>query len=362
MNLTDGLAEHLQDVVPPHPDLDRVVREGNRRRRTRLVAQAAAVALVVGALGGTAVLLRGGSDAVSEPPLLSTGPMDFSHGLRAYADPGRVVVIGGRSVVAKDLSADGMLYLDTDAAATDEGIVYFRSGRPFLLQADGTSRSLWDRPVDDPSGWHPTAKNDATGPRVAFAVRHGDQVSLVVRGLDSDSTVTLPVDCDGPSGCDRLVVDGIDSGTVFVRTAEGTFTWRYMAGKGGDELQPFAGRRTRVADVRNRTVLYDGPRPEVTLAGWRYVAGAIDAQLTFDGEHILSWSPVLKSIGNDEAIILQLPDDAQFFTVDTDGSILAATTGDPARFFDCEVPSGACEPIGDLQMTGGDPLFIGNDM
>jgi hypothetical protein len=71
---------------------------------------------------------------------------------------------------------------------------------------------------------------------------------------------------------------------------------------------------------------------------------------------------VLESIGNGEAITLDLPDSAQFFTVDTDGSILAATVTDPTRFFDCEVPSGACEQIGELNVTGGDPQFVGNDM
>jgi hypothetical protein len=315
---------------------------------------------VVGALGGTAVLLRGGGggdDSVSVPSI-ATGPMDLSHGLRAYGDPGGQVRMGGRSFPAKDME-----WLDTDAAATSAGIVFFQDGRPFLLDETGRPTSLWDGPVDDPKGWHPTAKNDASGDAVAFAVRNGDRLRVVVRNLATTATVSLPVDCDGPSGCDKLVVDGIDSGTVFVRTAAGTFTWRYAAGKGGDELAPFAGRRTRVADVRSRTVLYDGPRPEVTLEGWTYVAGAIDAQLTFDGAHVLYWSPDLEPVDPaGRTIHLDLPDDAQFFTVDTDGSILAATTGDPARFFDCEVPSGACEPIGDLQMTGGDPLFIGNDM
>jgi hypothetical protein len=264
--------------------------------------------------------------------------------------------MGGRSFPAED-----MQWLDTDAAATSAGLVFFDDGRPFLLGGDGHPEALWDGPVDDPKGWHPTAKNDATSPAVAFAVRDGDTVTLVVRNPLAERRTTLPVRCDGSAGCDGLVVDGIDSGVVFVRTRWGTFVWRPTSEE-AKGLEPFAGPRTRVADVRHRTVLYDGPRPTVTLPGWTYVAGAIDAQLTFDGKHVLSWSPVLKSIGNDEAITLDLPKDAQFFTVDTDGSILAATTGDPARFFDCALPDGVCEPIGDLQMTGGDPQFIGNDM
>ena len=46
---------------------------------------------------------------------------------------------------------------------------------------------------------------------------------------------------------------------------------------------------------------------------------------------------------------------ATFFAVDTDGSILAATAGNPAHFYDCEVPSGRCDDLGSLKMTGGDP-------
>ena len=362
MNLTDGLTEHLQDLTPPPPDLDRVVSRGRRLRRTRLTAQAAAAVLVVGAAGGTALLLRDGDDAVSLPSIASAGPMDLSHGLRAYADPGREVRMGGRSFPADELSADGMLYLDTDAATTPYGLVWFKAGRPFLLGQDGTSRARWQGPVDDPRGWHPTAKVDSSAAVVAFAVRFGSQVTLVVRDLTEASVISLPLDCEGEAGCAGVVVDAIDSGSVFVRTERGTFRWDYTAAKGGDRLLPFAGPRTRVADVRNQTVLYDGPRPTVTLEGWTYVAGAVDAQLTFDGRHILSWSPVLKSTGNGEAITLQVPEDTQFFSFDTDGSVLAATTGDPARFFDCELPSGACEEIGTMQMTGGDPQFIGNDM
>jgi hypothetical protein len=42
--------------------------------------------------------------------------------------------------------------------------------------------------------------------------------------------------------------------------------------------------------------------------------------------------------------------------------VLAATTGDPAVFFDCELPSGTCDEIGRMRVTGGDPMFIGDDM
>ena len=167
MNLTDGLTEHLQDVTPPPPDLDRVVDRGRRLRRARLTVQVAVTALVVGAIGGGALMIRGddGGSSVTVPPI-AVGPMDLSHGLRAHGDPGGQVRMGNRSFPAKDME-----WLDTDAAATDEGIVFFQDGRPFLLDRTGKPRVLWTAPVDDPKGWHPTAKNDAAEPSVAFAGR-----------------------------------------------------------------------------------------------------------------------------------------------------------------------------------------------
>ena len=54
-----------------------------------------------------------------------------------------------------------------------------------------------------------------------------------------------------------------------------------------------------------------------------------------------------------------------FWAIDSDGSVLVARTdGKYPNFlvYDCEVPSGACEELGPLKTTGGDPLFIGVDM
>jgi hypothetical protein len=38
------------------------------------------------------------------------------------------------------------------------------------------------------------------------------------------------------------------------------------------------------------------------------------------------------------------------------------STSTSGGVFDCEVPSGRCAEVGPLVPTGGDPMFIGNDM
>src|SRR5690625_4709346 len=52
----------------------------------------------------------------------------------------------------------------------------------------------------------------------------------------------------------------------------------------------------------------------------------------------------------------------QFFAFDTDGSVLAATYGNPAKVYDCVLPSGKCTRLEDLSTKNGDPIFIGSDM
>ena len=353
-DLRIALSSHLDTVVPPTSDLAGIRRQQRRNRARKLafatVVTAAAAAVVIGAV----LLVRPGASPSTDstPDFVSPGTLDYSEGLRAYADPGRVLFLGGRS-----LPADDFAYLDTDAAATAYGMVFFDAGRPMLLREKGDTEALYDGAVEASQAFHPTAKADAHSADVAFAVMHDDQVTLVVRDLDADRMVaSRPLDC--ADTCQDVVVDGIDHGVVFVRTGGGTYLWNVA----NDDWTRFAGAQTRVADVRNRVVLYDGSAPTLPLNAWRYVQGAVDAQLTFDGRHVLSWSPTLSPVSAaDDPITLKAPG-AIFFTFDTDGSVLAATAGDPTTFLDCEVPSGKCEKLGTVKVTGGDPMFLGNDM
>ena len=357
MNLTDELAAQLDAVTPPRPDLGRVVqRARSRQRRRRLAGSGAAVALVglVAAGIGTGWVPELLPESTDE--LVATEPMDFGQGLRAFASPDGPVSMGGRTFSAGELEA-----LDTDAAATAYGVVYYRDGRPHLLGEDGSSTSLWDGPADSSGSWRPTAKSDADGRHVAFAVADGDTPTLVVRDLRSDEVHSGALDCDAEAGCTGVVIDGIDGGTVFVRTSEGTFTWDYLAAPDSG-LARFAAPGTRVADARAGVVLYDGPPPDVP-GDWRLVPGAIDAQLTFDGRHVLYWSATLQpTTPGEERLRLKAPESLVFFAMDTDGSVLAATAGDPARVYDCPLPSGRCVRIGAMPTRSGDPVFMGSDM
>ena len=356
--LPDVLRERLDALDVPSGDLVAVVREGvaRRRRRQRVRAGIAAAAAVAVVGGGLAVLGGADGDAGRGSDFAGVGALDLGDGLRAYADPGVTIHLGGRSFPAGDLD-----FLDTDAAATPFGVVFFEQGRPFLLGEDGRSEPLVDGPVEAVKDFHPTAKVDSAGPLVAWATATDGVTTLTVRDLETgDDVASTEVDCDG--SCADLVVDALDQGVVFVRDGGGTRTFDSATGEWAD----FAGRRTRVADVRNGVVLYDGPAP--TGSGWRLVKGAIDSQLTFDGRYLVAWSArLLPTEPGGSAILLDVPgrDGAlSFLTVDTDGSVLVASAVDYPDFtvYDCVLPSGACTSLGPLSTTGGDPLFIGNDM
>ncbi len=344
----------------PGGDLGRARAEGDRIRRRRhgtaaaitgglAVAAVTVVAVVAGADGGAVDIGRPDTDRV--PAVAPLGPLDFSGGLRAYLDPGAEIHLGGRVFSGRRLAN-----LDTDAAATSRGIVYYADGVPMLLEESGDSRPL--EPAAETGGdYRPTAKSDSDGTRVAYGAVLGGQPTVVVRDLVSDRVVTRPVS-------DDTVIDGLDDGVVALRDDTGTSLWDTDA----DTVSALAGTRTRVADLRGGVVLYDGPEPDgPAAADYRLVEGPIDAQLTFDGGHVLGWSGTLAPTDGGRPVVLdQGPSEEgyAFWTVDTDGSVLVAVPGrsNVADVWDCEVPSGACEALDPLEVDGGDPAFIGNDM
>lgn len=350
-DLRTALIDRLDAVQPPHGDITRARDQGRSiRRRRRGIAAGAAAAAVAAIVAGVAVLPDGvdpGGDRV-EDEYAALGPLDFTDGARAYA--GDEIHLGGRTFPWDD----AFTYFDTDAAATPYGIVFYDTGRPMLLDETGQVSALVDGPVGESRKFHPTAKPDALQPLVAWATLRDGAATITVRDMTTGDVASTDVDC---GGCGKLVIDGIDDGVVFVRDGDGTRTWDSATG----EWREFAGPRTRVADVRNGVVLYDGPAP-TSPGDRRLVKGAIDAQLSFDGEYVLYWSTTLESTtGGPPA---QLEQKGDFVTFDTDGSVLVAA---PARrsgyvVYDCELPTGRCAELGPLRATSGDPMFIGDDM
>jgi hypothetical protein len=196
--------------------------------------------------------------------------------------------------------------------------------------------------------------SDSSQPLVAYGATIEGRPHIVVHDFEHpDDPVAIK---EVPAGTE---ISAIDGGVVVLRTPAGSQAWNARSG----ELADLAGPKTRVADVRNGVLLYNGPAPTGPgAAAYRLVPGAIDAQLTFDGGHVLYWSSKLESTDGSAPIVLDQK--ASFFAVDTDGSILAAERmkSGGAEVYDCEIPSGRCEDLGHLPLTGGDPMFMGNDM
>jgi hypothetical protein len=364
--LTRSIAERVHEVPAPVPDLAGVRQRGRALRRRRAAGVVAAVGMTA-AVGGGALALGQTADSQaptpSEPQPISG--LDYSEGLRAFASPDEngEVSLGGRV-----LSRDDLGELDTEGTATPFGLVYFDGDQQVhLLQEDGTDVTLAPAPSSFPDAYRGSSKADAQRPLVAFTQPGDGRVSLLLHDLEAGRTLhTREVPCDGDD-CYEVVVEAVDRGLVFVRTSEGTYVWSPDAT--GDASWTLLGTgEFRVADARNRHILWSGaapaPGPGSPVADWAWTEGAIDAQLSFDGNHVLSWSPKLQPTTPGGSPITLDVDGAIFFTFDTDGSVLAAgqAKGQTSVFYDCVLPSGECTEIGTLSSTSGDPVFIGNDM
>lgn len=346
--LREVLHDELERVEVPTGDLAGVRRRGGRIRTGRRAAAGGVGMLAAGTVVGVLLLQHGGAAPAQERGVQPLGRLDYSEGLRAYADPGVELHLGGRTFSYGDLAG-----LDTDAAATPDGIVYYDHGVPLLLDVSGRSREL--EPGADRGGFTPTAKADAANPWVAYGAVLDGRPTVVVRDTGTGQEVAHREAGEG------VVIDALDDGVVLLRDGSGTVAWDVADGT----VARLAGPDTRVADLRGGTLLYDGPVPDGPAASrFDLVKGAIDSQLTHDGKYVLGWSPTLEATDGGEPLRLDLPRGATFFTIDTDGSVLAAALekGGPVVVYDCPVSTAPCERLGDLSTEGGDPEFIGNDM
>lgn len=360
------IAEQVERVPPPLPDVAVVRRRGQAMRRRRALAVGAAAAVVV---SGAFMFAQGGGGAQLRPDgpqqFDPVGQLDYSQGLRAFASPDDdgQISLGGRLFPRKDMS-----YLDTDATATPYGLVFFdRAAQAHLLEETGKDTTLAPAPAGIHADFRPSSKADAKLPLVAFTQPGGEAVTVVLHDLRAGRVVdTMRVPCSG-SACREVVVDAVDRGLVFVRTGDGTYVWDH--GVTGKARWTLVGEgEFRVADARNGRILWSHvaptPASDSPVADWAFTEGEIDAQLSFDGGHVLYWSPTLEPTTPDgQAITLEVKD-AIWFTFDTDGSVLAAANGGASVgvFYDCAIPSGSCTEIGEISTRGGDPMFIGNDM
>lgn len=359
-HLAVALKDHLADVVPPPGDLARVVQRGRSLRRRRHARNGVAVMAALAALWVGAMSFVPGAGERAEDQYAPVGPLDVSGGLRAYADPGVEIHLGGRV-----FDADELRHLDTDAIATPHGVVFYDAGRPMLLNEDGDVEALIRGSIDREPGFRPTAKIDSGSDEVAVAVLSEGQVSVTVRDLGTGEDVHSYSRTCAP--CAGTVIDAYDDDVLYLRTGTSTEAVLLDTGEVVD-----LGRDVRIADVRNGVLLYSGVVPTPDPAGvpeWTFVEGAIDGQLTFDGRYVLAWSSRLEPTDPaGEPVVLDVgPTDGSlgFWAMDTDGSVLVAAPDETYPNYtvhDCEVSSGTCTELGPLRTTGGDPAFLGSDM
>ena len=368
--LTRTITERVTAAEQPAPDLEAAVRRGRGiRRRRSLVTFALPVAVaVVGAVAIVTTRMDAPAPDRGTPgpeTFAPVGMLDYSQGLRAFASPDAdgELSIGGRTFSTQDKG-----YLDTDATATPYGLVFFdQAAQAHLLAQDGTDQTLAPAPSEQNTDLNLSAKADARLPLVAFTQPAADGVTVLLDDLETGRTLdSIDVPCAG-SDCKDVRVDGLDRGLVFVRTHAGTFVWDPKA-RGKERWTLLGTGEFRVADARNGRLLWFGAPPAPAagspVAGWQLTRGEIDAELSYDGRHVLYWSSTLKPTEPGGRAIRLKVKDAGWFAFDTDGSVLAAVTGSDQRstFYDCAIPSGDCQRIGSVSTTSGDPMFIGNDM
>ena len=327
------------------------------RRRRRVAATAGAVAAAVVAVAALAVGAPSGPRSARDPQPVArwrrSAAWTSPTGCAPTPRPEARSTSGAAPSRARRLR-----FLDTDATATPYGVLFYDRGVPRLLGRSGRVRDL--EPGAGAERPHPTAKVDSQRPYVAYSVVRAGRSMLTVRNLATDGVVARhPM----PRGA---VIDGIDRGIVLLRTRGGTEAWDVRT----DGVRGLAGPGTRVADVRNGVLLYTGPAPNgPAAASYRLVRGAIDAQLTYDGAHVLYWSSRLEPTGGGRPVVLDRGSTAPGPTdgwraIDTDGSVLTAVRRGASRseVYDCEVASGRCTDLGPLTTLHGDPMFIGVDM
>lgn len=361
--ITRSIEQHVQQVPAPSADLPAIRRSGRRRRLATTAATSVAVLALLA--GGFALVTGGGNDPTgSELPPTELPAMDFDEGVRAYYDD----INGELHLGGQVFPLSRVPNLDTSSSATPHGVAYIDDGDVRLLTEEGKSRLLTSE------GGAPGGNGDAFGAvvydaateRLAWLTRREGELFVVEQEFvdaASETQVWTELPCEGRE-CEMFMVAGYDQGTVFVRRLDRDETLVIKPrGNPVTTLENFA-----VADARGGVVIGQGTLPTGSPLGkgWQFAeAQGPESLLTFDGAHELYWSTTLESTDGGEPLRLDVPaKGTEFVNLDSDGSVLVAVSSasGPQRYFDCEVTSGACTPIGTLKGTSGDPIFLGNDM
>ena len=214
----------LLDVPPPDPA--GALRRGRGvRRRRKVVAATAALALVVVA-GGTALGLGalaggdGGGDAVIDPAAPSgTGPV-FSLGDTVYLDGGQVVA------TIDDIAVKSMYYTSAGLLVRHGDNPYSDGGGPqrfSLVRPDGTVEPIGVTTEETVPG------TDASEPYLAYAEVTDGEAEVVVRDLRDDTEAArVAIPSADPGGGWSGPPVGLSGDTVYAGTGDGLFAvdWR----------------------------------------------------------------------------------------------------------------------------------------
>jgi len=345
-----------------------------------MVSVLASAALVAGTLLGASVW---------DDPRGGTGPadvdtLDFSRGVRAFADPGSDAVhLGGRRIPLEDVPG-----LTATGVTTPSGVLYLTPRQELRLLGESGEQRVLRAALGVPrAGFTPSAAFDPytdTAVVLSLTARSGRAVvaayDVVTGDLLDEQRLRL-------ADATRAYLGGADHGVAAVNyRGAGVLSWRWgVAGPATGELAP---SDRRVVDMRNRVALVErlaedpyglvwrqpSARSE-QLGRFRYRAGRAGDRLDPSGTYRVSslWSRpadlprIVSAIrpGGESLALSDLPDGRTALAFDSDGSVLAAvSTGPaargPAGVYDCDPAESTCELIGEIEVTdGSSPFLIG---
>ncbi len=349
----------LGDVQPPRIDPAEVRRAARAPRRARFIVLVALV-LVVMAVGTSLLWSEDPPEQRAVDPGLPA--MDFGPGLRGYLQSTGRIHLGGQTI-------SGVRDLDASASVTPHGLVYFSTEQAVrLLTMSGDVQTLAAAPAD-PDAFTPSVRFDIYSPRVAWATRSGDEVTVSVYEFGEDPGLVgrYPVPCEGV-GCDAVEVVGYDVGMVYVYRPGASMV---LNPADGEQARWTTLTSRRMVDVRSKQLLTVGgdpaaPVPPPLDATWIFApAASEESRLSFDGTRQLdggdgstTLDPVRPGVWPLE---LQLPPGAGATDVafDSDSTVLVSRReSDGYVLWDCDL-NGLCFEIDRMPPAEGPPVFMG---